>query len=141
MKDIVENVLADILDDYAMKDIQNECEIGKERNFTQEKHFKNKSIIKYAAHAIKIDVDKNRSHCQRYDWDSITYKDKEGNLLSFIADYILADDEITRMIAATKVLNQGIENLRLYYKNEFEEKVEEAKESYRQYGSFDYMEA
>lgn len=140
MKGFIENILADIIEEYAIEDIKNECEVGKERNFTEENKVMNKALLRYAAHSIKIDVEKNKIHQQRYDWDSITYKDKEGNLLYYVSEYILAEDEISRKIASTKVIYQAIENLRKYYEREFEDKVEEAKECYRYYGSRDYME-
>jgi hypothetical protein len=129
------------LEEYAINEIKTECEIGKERNFTKELLLKNKTIKQYAANSLKLDVINNKNHQQRYDWDSFTYKDREGDLLNYIAEYHLANDDVSKSISATKILKKIEENLIKYYEREFEDKVEDHKNFYQHYGNFDYIEA
>lgn len=137
----IEQILSDILRDYARAEIISEYT---NNNVDIEDKKKNK-IKEYGAYSIKASARDEREGSGRYDWDSITYKDKNGNLLDHVANSILAKDEFTKASEIKKAINQIEENIIDYYKNEFEEKIEQEKSDYHQeqmqYGHCDYFEA
>lgn len=138
----LEQILSDVLTDYARDEIISEFNNDKNNNIEYKK--KNK-IKEYGAYNLKINSRDERQGAGRYDWDSITYKDDNGNLLDHIADSILATDDFSRVIAIQKAMCQIQENIYLYYKNEFEQKIEQEKSDFHQeqmqYGHSDYFEA
>ena len=62
-------------------------------------------IKQYAAYSIKKHInDKNTYGSRRYDWEIISDKDYSADLLSFIADYLLSNNDIEKFICASKIL-------------------------------------
>lgn len=151
MNDVIslQNILSDILDEYAKGEILSETLDKSRQNYNEELNNikvgygindKNNKIKQYAAYSIKINYKTQSKGARRYDWDSITYKDREGNLLNYIADYILSSDDGDKMNSVVKIIKKIEENLILYFEEEFSEKVDEHKNYYQQYGSFEYTE-
>ena len=136
---IIENILEDILVEYAKGIILSESLDKNRANYKEELNNikkgygldnKENKIKQYGAHSIQINAKKEREGAGRYDWDSITYQDNNGTLLDHIANYILANDKITKMIASAKILATIEDNVLKYYEEEFDDKLEEAKENY-----------
>jgi hypothetical protein len=150
---IIENILQDILFEYAKGEILSESLDKTRINYDQELNNikkgygldnKENKIKEYGAYSIKLNAKKERKGSGRYDWDSITYKDHNGNLLDHISNYILAKDKVTKVMESSKVLATIEKNIIKYFENEFEEGVEDNKSEYHRqemFGSFDYMEA
>lgn len=150
----IEQILSDILSEYAKGEILAESLDKSRKNYNEElnnikngyglNNKKNK-IKEYGAYCIKLNAKDERESARRYDWDSITHKDHNGNLLDHIANSILAKDEFTKTVETKKAINQIEDNLYNYYKGEFEEKIEQEKANYNnnqmQYGYCDYFEA
>jgi hypothetical protein len=135
----IEQILEDILVEYAMGEIKAENLDSSRKNYNEELNNikvgyelnnKRNKIIEYGAYNIKLNIQYERDGARRYDWDSITYKDNEGKLLDHIATYIISDSEIEKSSLIKKSMNQIEENIYRYYKCEFEEKVEQAKIDY-----------
>lgn len=147
----IENILSDILDEYSRGEILAECLDKTRKNYNEELHNiiegyaldkKNEKIKKYAALKIKQHInDKNTHGSRRYDWEILSDKDYSADLLNYVADYILSNDEFSRALSIKNILKQVTENVKKYYEEEFEEKIEESKNYYQQYGNFDYYEA
>lgn len=136
----IENVLKDILTEYAVNEILIEAS-PRLKQKSEEIKIKNKTnkILQYAAYSLKKDVNTQRKEKKRYDWDTITHKDYNGNLLDHISNYILSEDEITRKIESIKVLETIKNNLLQYFEEDFETKVEEEKDYYELQGNRDYF--
>lgn len=146
----VETILRDIIDQYARGEILAESLDGSRKNYKQELNNikvgyclnnKEKKIKEYAAHSIRKNVNDQREGSGRYDWDTISFKDKKAYLLEHISDYLLADDKITKAIESIKILKIIEDNVIRYFENEFNDKTEDMKDYYQQYGNFDLMES
>lgn len=136
----IENILNDILREYAVQEIFEES-TPIIRQKSEEEKIKNKTnkIMIYAGYSIKKDVIKQRESSKRYDWDTITHKDDNANLLNHISNYILAEDEITKKIESIKILYAITENIRQYFEEDFENKVEDQKNYYELNEKNDYF--
>lgn len=95
------------------------------------------TILNYSSSEMRNMLEKEREGAKRFDWDTLTYKDKNGDLINLVCDRIDAKDEKTKQYLAEKITDKLLENIVCYYKREFEEKVEESIEHYEQYGSFE----
>lgn len=144
-----DNESRDIVRDYASGEICAENLDGGRKNYKQEidsirtiHGLKNPecTILKYGAIEMKKNLEKERDGAKRFDWDSITYKDENGDLIDLVCDSVSELDYEKKNKIAYKIVDKILENVIKYYSREFEEKVEDAKEWYQQHGSFDYME-
>ncbi len=145
----LQNILADILKEYSIGEVLAENLDNTRKNYNQELYnikegygLNNKSdkIKKYAAYSIKKHInDKNTYGSRRYDWEIISDKDYSADLLSFIADYILCNNDIAKSVCGNKILKTLENNIEKYYEEEFEEKIEESKNYYQQFGNFDCL--
>ena len=147
----LQNILNDILDEYSRGEILAESLDNTRKNYNEELYNiqegyglnkKNEKIKKYAAYSIKKHINDKKTHgSRRYDWEIISDKDYSADLLNYIADYLLSNNDIAKRVCASNILKKIEENIEKYFEEEFEEKIEESKNYYQQYGSFDYYEA
>jgi hypothetical protein len=146
-----DNMAKDIVDIYAIGEICEESLDRTRKNYQQEissirsihglKDPQN-TILRYGALEMRKNLNKERVGEKRFDWDSLTYKDDNGDLIDLVCDRVEALDEITKQEISTKIVCKILENIMKYYEKEFEEKVEDTKSYYQQYGVNDYyMEA
>jgi hypothetical protein len=126
-----DNMLQDIVEYEAMNQIRT-IHGNKESSCT---------ILNYASVDMRERVKKERDGEKIFDWDALTYKDENGDLIELLCDRIDSLDNITKRDISEKIINKLMENIIKYYKNEFDEKVEEAKDYYDQFGNFDLLEA
>ena len=98
------------------------------------------TILKYSASEMRDMVEKERKGEKRFDWDTLTYKDENGDLIDLVCDRIETIDEETKNEISEKIAQKLVENVSKYYSREFEEKVQDAKDYYDEYGNFNYVE-
>lgn len=136
----LEKVLKDIIEEYTLNEIREESRTIPLQEQEYKKYIKQQvyNIKKYAAYSISINVKQERNGAHRYDWDSITYKDHNGNLLDHVCAYMLSKDDISKKINADQILYTIQKNAIEYIMSEFNDKVEEEKNYYHDHGQCEY---
>lgn len=137
-----DNPSQDIIEEYAMGEILEKSLDSSRKNYNSElltirtiygTRNKVNTILKYASSEMKKHYEKQREGAKRFDYDSITYKDRNADVLQLICENINEEDETKKEFIISRIMDRIEKNIYEYFETEFNEKVEQAKSDYHQH--------
>jgi len=126
-----ETPIKDILETFSMGEIFKDGSVQNDkRNIT----------LKYASEEIKKQINEQKNKCNPIiDWEVIHYHDNSAELLKLICERIDTDNENIKTILTEKIMEKIEDNIYLYFKKYFDNKIDDSVDHYQQYGCFDYF--